>query len=472
MGDSWIDTLDVKQWTQDLLNAEMSGFKIASDKTISGFLKQEKLLNLQQSNYTSLQNLLTTFYSSVQALPTSFDPTYVVTPSDSTVANASVPSGTTVPATTHTLTVTNLATAEQYVSAMQASSSAALGITDAVTFTVGSSHFTVNVGATDSLATIAQSINDAATKNDMGVTAYVLPINNAGTTEYKLFVTSNQTGLANKVTISEGGPGSLGFTENTAAADATFTFDNIPMSSATNTGIAVAGLDINLTKGGGATTNLVVNATNQTANATTAIQNLINAYNAVDLFIETTNASSFTPDLTLSTILRQLQGAFAKTVNSVGLSSIGIIQNTNAAPVTITMPNGKTLNYTPHGMYVLNADTSNGLPIFATEIADSTGFAQIQSLFTDSTNGINTALSKLMKPNLGDVWKDLNAPNQGFDLIGRQLGKVQTQLDAEDQRVKDQEAVLVRKYAVLSQSLEQMQLKFRYVEAQMAAMGK
>lgn len=471
MASTWIGTLDVMKWTQSLLNDEMTGVTQAANQTISALTKTQTTLTKQLNNYSQLQNLLNSLFTAVQALPASFAANYTVSSSNTAVATASVQTGQTVASATHSITVTSLAQAEQRQTSIYASSTAALNVTDPLTIAVGSSNFSVNVGTSDTLTTIASAINSGAATNNMAVRADVVPVFSGGTTKYQLIVSSTQTGAANSVTVTEGGPGSLGFSQLTAGADAVFTWDGLNMTSASNSNIPIGALSVNLLTGANSTANLIVNAGNQSASATSAIQGVVSAYNAVDQFIETTQASTTSPDMTLSSILSYLQSAMAKSVGSPPyntLDGVGVIQNTSTSPITITMPNGKTINYTPHGEFTINLDSTKGTTL-ATALANN--FSAVQTLFTDQTNGINTTLNKLLTPNTGSIWKSLNAPGEGVAQVNDQLTTVQNQIADENLKVQNQQAALVLKYGKLSLSLQQLQLKSQYMTQQIQMLG-
>ena len=143
----------------------------------------------------------------------------------------------------HQLRVGGLARAQTVSSTPFASSAAGAAGDGSIAITTAGT--TVNVAWTvsDSLADIAQRINDA----NGGVTAAVL---NDGT-NYRLVATSRATGTAAASTFVEGGAG-LGWSQPGAvtmpATDATFTLDGIPMTRGKNlVDDALPGISINLT---------------------------------------------------------------------------------------------------------------------------------------------------------------------------------------------------------------------------------
>ncbi len=129
----------------------------------------------------------------------------------------------------HQLRVTGLARAQTVSSTTFASAGAGVAGTGSVSITTGTSTVDVAWTASDSLADIAQRVNDAGS----GVTASVL----FDGTNYRLVATSKATGTAAASTFVETGSG-LGWSAPGAitlgATDAAFTLDGIPMTRGAN----------------------------------------------------------------------------------------------------------------------------------------------------------------------------------------------------------------------------------------------
>lgn len=111
----------------------------------------------------------------------------------------------------HSLTVSQLATAQEVVSTSQSSATTALG--QSGSFTLNGKTVQINTG--DALSDVAGKINSASA----GVTASVVAV---GTNDYRLTLTSSQTGAANSLAAADGSGGtvlsSLGLIGTGAAA--------------------------------------------------------------------------------------------------------------------------------------------------------------------------------------------------------------------------------------------------------------
>ena len=175
-----------------------------------------KQLQNTQATYTSALTAWQTFNANLASLqsavttlsqPSTFS-TATATSSDTTVANV-----TTLPGATlgdHSLSVTQLAQAQKIVSTSVSSGSTALG--DTGSFTLNGK--TIAISSTDALTDVAVKINAA----QAGVRATVV---NVGPNDFRLTLSSNQTGTANSIAASDvtgGVLGSLGILGSGAAA--------------------------------------------------------------------------------------------------------------------------------------------------------------------------------------------------------------------------------------------------------------
>jgi len=215
------------------------------------------------------------------------------------------PSSTVVPGA-HTITVTQLAAAEKLGSGSAIKDSTgtvitsdlvALGYT-ASSFTVqgkATSAQTVNVASTDTLRDIRDNINALNTgTNATGVTASILKV---GTSDYRLIVTADDTGLTDGLVNMagaelNGGAGNLknlqlgnGAQTLQAAADASIDIDNITITRESNSITdAIPGYTLDLLNADAGTTITVNTSIDQTA-VKEKIQSFVDSYNEVMDFI-------------------------------------------------------------------------------------------------------------------------------------------------------------------------------------------
>lgn len=473
---TWIGSLDVNGWVRNLMNQEIKQITDASQKKMSLLSSNEAGLKSQVAAYGKLQTLLQAFQTNLSQLTAAFTPTYQVTSSNAGVAGASV-IGTNVTAGSHTINVTKLAQASSIASQNFAvsSSDTALGVTETLHVGVGSGSFTVNVAATDSIQTIAQNINTGSMANNVGLTASVV---STASGNYQLVISSNQTGVANQLTISETGTGSPALNISTAgsggtggagtvltsAQDAVFTFDGLNFDQASNTNIMIQGLSINLV--GNGTASIVVSTTNQITNVTTAMQNLVNAYNQIDSFIEQTQVSNGAPDSTMSLVLSSLQTTMNQSLGSgsyKSLADLGIVSSKTPTSIQITTAKGDTINFVPAGQLTMNTDPAKGPTLAA---ALNANFSAVQTMLT-SQSGICTQLTSLLSQN-GSITKGLASSTSS---VSNQISGIDHQISDEQDRVDKLKKDLVVKYAKLDLVLVQLQGQSQYLSQQIAVMN-
>lgn len=260
-----------------------------SNSIIDSLIKAEKQagqpLQKQQTQYTARNNVLTdlaTRLSSLRGVASSLGIAAFVrsvsgTSSDTSRATVGVV-GAAVPGT-HSLVVGQLAQAGVYQSSTFASNTDGIAGTGSLEITAGSAApVTVSFDNNDSLTDIADKINSASSR----VAASVL----YDGTNYRLLVQARDSGAANALSFAEAGS-ALGFTDPGAnvvtAQDASFTFDNIAITRATNVfSDVLPGVTLSLVSktpiGGAATT---ISIANDRPGTIAKVQKLVDAYNGV-----------------------------------------------------------------------------------------------------------------------------------------------------------------------------------------------
>lgn len=470
---TWIGSLDINSWVQKILNQEASQLKNIEQAQVSQLVKTQNTLNAELSTYGTVQGYLNNFKQDLTNLAKAFTPNFQVNYSDSSVANASIV-GTVVPGT-HTLAVTQLAQAERISSTSNyASTSTAANLTESLSISIGdeqapSAQFSVNVTPTDTLQAICNNINSGAVAHSAGVTASIV---STGINQYKLVISSNQTGEANAVNISENvtGMASLGMTNQlTTAQDAKFSLDNLSYTQPTNSNV-ILGLNITLLKSGTPssplTTTINLNPTNQLTDVSNAIKQVITDYNQIDSYIEKTQTSNALPDSTLSLLLSSLQNLMNQSFGGTNstyskLADIGININNKAAPIPITYANGQSGTCYPTGQLEIDTDTLNA--------ALNNNFSSVEALLNDEQYGLFNKVTDALTEGRGLIWKTLNDPSQGgIALVNSQLKTITTKIENADDAVDNQINNLIYKYGKLDLLLSNLQGQSQYISQQIS----
>lgn len=288
-------------------------------------------LPLASSNTSSLSNSI---FSAVTATISS-------TGSASASSNLSMSLNNGAPTGSYTMTISQLAQAQQVAGTPVASQTTALGY-DGV-FSVGlaggsTADVTVSSGMT--LQDVAAAIN--AQSSTTNVQASIVQVTGS---EFELVLTGTQDGVDITTSSVSGDDvlNKLGVTDSSgnftdqleAAQSAEFTLDGIQLTRNTNdiTDL-VSGMTFNLLAPTASGTTLNINVGTDASQITTALQSLVTAYNAFQSNVASQQATGsdgsaastavLFGDSTMNDIMNQLQNAMNTTVNGLSLNDLGL----------------------------------------------------------------------------------------------------------------------------------------------------
>lgn len=338
--------IDVNSLVSQLVAATRAG----QDATIS---KQTQAVTTQISALGALKSALSTFQDSLSTIDTvSAFNAATATSSEATVFTATA--GTNATPGSYSVSVSQLASAQQLVSKPFAGGGSDTVGTGTLQVSLGGTSFNINVDSTNNtVAKLASAINSAT--GNPGVVATVI----TGSDGAHLVLSSAQTGAADtiKLTETDGGTGLSGvtygpgntanFTENAKAQDAQFSISGIPHTSASNTvSDALNGITLTLTgvsKAGAAPGTLAstqLTVASDTDAITTNVSAFVDAYNAMVKAIKplgsydqtTGTAGPMLGDATLQGVQNDIRSALYGLVNTGSstynsLASVGITTN-------------------------------------------------------------------------------------------------------------------------------------------------
>lgn len=261
-------------------------------KYIAPLEAKKTTLETESSALSKITSLITTLQSKVKTLKLG-TPFNAMTATSSNESVLTVAADSTAVSGTHSLNVTQLATAHQVGSGQFTSTGTSI-VTAAgagakqfqITINGTSTNINVTVNAGDSDETVLTNIASAIASAGIGASATV--VHETGTTS-RLVVTSSNTGTANAITMSDVSGGLLlnaqvidggGAIANqlTAAKDALFTLDGLNFTRSSNTvSDAVTGVTMKFKTTGTST----VEVLGDISAIQTAIDEFITAYNAV-----------------------------------------------------------------------------------------------------------------------------------------------------------------------------------------------
>ena len=331
----------------------------AEKATLTPITKQQSSYTSKLSAYGTMKSALEAFQTANTALGKADLFTATTTASSSTAFSATT-TGNAI-AGKYTIKITQLAQAQTLTStSTQKDSKAAIATSDSV-LTIqqggGKKPVTIDISAANSSLT---GVRDAINNAKAGVSASVI---NVGNGEYRLSITSNDTGKDNGMTLSVSGDSALqsfmgydgtggGMKESVSAQNAELTVNNVAIENSSNT-ISDALEDITLNLNDVTTGNQTLTITQDNTKAQAAIKDWVTAYNALqDTFSSLTKYTAVDPgsdaqstsngaligDSTLRTIQTQLKSALSNTASASAfktLAQIGITSDPSTGQLKI-----------------------------------------------------------------------------------------------------------------------------------------
>ena len=394
-------TLDVQSLVSQLMAVERQPIDKLNTQVTS---YQAKI-----SSLGTVSGLVSSFQSAIKGINTNIQ-AFSATPSDASVFTAAA--NTTAVPGTYTVSVSQLAQAQNLVATGQTSTSTAIGngVATTVTFDFGTisggtltggvysgAAFTTNGSGTKSITVDAtnntlQGIRDAINTANIGVTATI--VNDGSGTPYRLSLASSNSGVSNSLKITtSGGDGTINnllaydpagtqnLNQTVAAQNANLTVNGIAVTSASNSvSGAIQGVTLSLKNITTAPTTLTV--AHDTAAINTAVSGFVDAYNALAAQLKSrsaygdasTPAGTLAGDGAIRAIQDQLRGIF----NSP--ASGGTMTWLAQAGVSFQVDGTLKLDSTQ-----LNTAMTNNFSDVANLFSSSTGFATRLDAWASST---------------------------------------------------------------------------------------
>jgi flagellar hook-associated protein 2 len=435
------------------VSALVSQILSESSGQLTGWQNEQSTLQGQASDLNILNAALTNLASSVTALA---DPLGALTAQSATSSNTGVLTATaqtSAVAGNHSIAVTNLASAGTvYTNDFAGGATASIlpgGATGGeIDLQIGGSTpvpITITPGSNDTLTTLASYING----QNLGVNASVITDANGS----RLALVGQSTGTPGALAITSNNT-SLTFNAPSGGVNAELTIDSIPYSSVTNTITgAIPGVTLNLV--GPSSGNPVQVAVGpDAAQATSAINNFVSAYNQVvsDINTEfTVNAATGAQGpLAGDASLRQLQSSILTDATYSVSGNGGFV---NLAALGINMNNDGTL--TVDSTQLNSAFTSNPAAV--------QNFFQ-NSALTGFANSFNTDLTNLTDPVQGLLNVELAQNKTQQADLATNISNFQTQLAA-------QQKALTAQYSAVNAALQAYPLILQQMTEVLATLG-
>jgi flagellar hook-associated protein 2 len=463
-------SLDVKTIVSQLMTVEQQPLKLLNT--------QEASYNAKLSAFGSLKGALSNLQTAAQTL--NLSSTYATLKAgvaDPSVLSASVPGNAT--AGSYNIEVQHLAQSQKLVSTGYSNTTSVIG-SGTLTIDLGTYSdpgtppvtFTPNPDASSTKITIdssnntLQGVRDAINNAHAGVSATII---NDGT-NYRLALTSTNSGTKNAVKISvaeSGAPGlsqlaydastggTSNMTQNAAAADAVIKVDGVTITKPSNTITdAIQGVTLNLTKqtATGVTTQLTL--TRDDSTITNALNSFVTAYNAVNTqiaqstaFDSTTGTGSIlTGDATVRTVQTQLRSALTNIVTG--------------APSGMSMLSDVGITFQDDGSLALDTNKLNQV------LGDPS--KDISTLFTTKSNtvGLGSRLNTLVS---GMIFGSDSLLTSRMDGINSSIKSVNDQITQQNARLTDIENRYMAQFTALDTLISNMNTTSSFLTQQLAS---
>ncbi|MCE0826849.1 flagellar filament capping protein FliD [Buttiauxella sp. A2-C2_NF] len=405
------------------LSSILDSLQAAQKATLTPISKQQSSFTAKLSGYGTLKSALVSFQTANTALNKADLFTATSTSSSSTAFSATT-TGNAV-AGKYTINVTQLAQSQTLTTKnTQPDSKTAIATGDSVlTIQQGGDKKPVTIdisAANSSLSGIRDTINNAKA----GVSASII---NVGNGQYRLSITSDDTGGDNAMSLSVSGDSALqsfmgyngtstdaanGMEESVTAQDAELTVNNIKITNSSNT-ISDALEDITLNLNNVTTGTQTLTITKDTSKAETAVKAWVDAYNALqDTFSSLTKYTSVDSgatqdssngallgDSTLRTIQTQLKGLLNNTQSSSSfktLAQIGVTSDPSTGKLELDGDKLKTaLKKDAAGVQEMIVGDGKTSGITTTIGNNLTSWLSSTGIIKAATDGVSKTLNSL-----------------------------------------------------------------------------
>lgn len=429
--------LDVQATVDQLIDVERAPERLMQS--------QQSLLNSQATALQGLQTKLGTLEDAVFALKDFAGPLNSQTANSSDSSTLTASANSSAASATHTIVVTNLATASSWYSKPITDAAFTFAANTGMTIQVGTGAKTdLNLGG-KTLDAAAAYINGLK----LGTTATVIKDANGA----RLSLVSGTSGDPGKITITNDTT-ELGWSASSPGQNAHITVDGVPVESTTNTVSGVIpGVTLELGKeNGGAPITLTVGPDMSAAEQ--AVNTFVSAYNSVISTVNsqfaynssTKQSGVLAGDTTLITLQSSLLGAMSYTVpgnNSLqSLRSIGVTMNDD-------------------GTLAVDSSTLDS--------AVKNNFTQFQNFFQSASSGGNGFAvrldSMLTAANsvTGPVTADLTGIQNSSKSISDQIDEFEVRITARQQQLTDE-------YTRISVMLQQFSATQAQITAQLGSL--
>lgn len=441
------------------INAIVSSLMDVEKLQLNRLDQRKSALNTQLTNYDQLNGLLKKLDESTAYLRAAMKTTsYRVSSSHEDIVSAVLTTNASLVGN-HQISVQQAAQAHQVSSKAFADKTSALMMNNTLTIQSGSNQIAIQLNEDDSLERIRDKINLAGNNNT--VQASVLATTNTdGANEYRLILSTNQTGLAQRLSITGDNMETLDLSHVLQAAqDALFTFDGFQVSRSSNTITDVLdGLTIGINAPHGDATLLITeDKGNKTEQVKNGLHGLVDAYNGIIDKLDKNQSLTALRDNTYSAVKRQLKQIMEQRLNDAGLRTLADL-GIKLAPAE-KLINNDGVEYVSTGKLRID-DTTLSSQL-------ETDPSSVMHLLVNNGSGLIENLHKLAS----NVHEEGSAIANREKIIKQQTLSLDHRMDKERMRLDTIQSNLVKQYAALDAYVQHYQQLSHYLEQQLSALN-
>jgi len=331
----------------------------------------------------------------------------------------------------------------------------------------------------NTLRGLQQAINEAAARESAAINASIM----YDGTDYRLMVSSKETGLANafSIDLNSSTLSTLGFTNSQEADDARLAINGVVVTSSTNTvKNAIEGVTINL-KGEtklGETVQLDLGVNNDAI--VSAVKEIVSAYNAVSSYIN----SQFNYTTTNSTDSVGRQQVSVSGGVLAGDATLRSIQSSLQSIVSGGIPSGENYALRSIGQVGLSYDKDGALTLDEAKLREAldNDFDAVAGFFLgyDKTVVGDDGFESVqriggMLTNMGEALKGLTDPlknpvKSALDGINSNIRNLQQSIEAYELRLQVKEDLLFAQFTAADEALRMMRVTLGSITNSLASL--
>lgn len=403
--------LDVNSIIEQLIEADSVKLKNLETK--------EKTLEIQLSAYGSIKNKVDNLNAAISTLSNS---------SNYTSRKLELSSNASIKATlngkpevcSYNISIENLASAHKLSSKGFASIDTQLSTTGSLKISSGNNNFTINIKSDDTLQDVKKAINDH--DDNHGVTASILEVNNMGQQEFRLIISTNQTGVDNTIYFeNEIGDLLTNFDlthEISAAQNAKINFDGFTIYSQNNSfNNVISGVNFTATSCDNTKTTLSIS--DESTDISSMVTDFVKSYN--DLLSTLGTLGSYSDGaLHGDTTLARIKALLRRDIAPL-LTSSGIITQEKSGSLSVSHDNLNTKIATSNEAVIeLFTNSSIGIAI------------QMQNVISNLTtkDGVLSSRTKSIDNAIHSVEQRVEKEKNHLDVLQESYRKQFSSLDS------------------------------------------